>query len=105
MPQADYYAHGDYNAVCYQCGAKRKASALRRHWQGYYVCPEHWEPRHLQELVRGAQDVQTVPLAQPESDLLRAVPQPLITENSPELWGDPLSYSIVSELNLPLLTE
>jgi len=60
----DYYEPGSYNAVCYECGRKRKFSYLRLHWQGYYVCPEHWEPRHPQDFVRGVQDIQTVPVAQ-----------------------------------------
>jgi hypothetical protein len=67
--RADYYEDGGYNAVCYECGRKRKASYLRRHWQGYYVCPEHWEPRQPQDFVSGVQDVQTVPWAQNAEDV------------------------------------
>ncbi len=65
MGRADYYASGDHNAVCYECGRKRKASQLKKHWQGYYVCPEHWEPRQPQDFVRSVPDVQTPPWAQP----------------------------------------
>ena len=63
--KADYLQLGDWNAVCYQCGRKFKASELRRHWQGYYVCDKHWEPRQPQDFVRGVQDIQTPPWAQP----------------------------------------
>ena len=63
---ADYYAEGDYNATCHECGHKFKASTLKRHWQGYYVCPEHWEPRHPQDFVKAVADVQTPPWSQPE---------------------------------------
>jgi len=63
--RADFLSLGDWNTVCYECGRKRKASTLRRHWQGYYVCPEHWEPRHPQDFVRGIQDIQTPPWTQP----------------------------------------
>jgi len=66
MGRADYLALGDWNSVCYQCGAKRKASELKKHWQGYYVCPEHWEPRQPQDFVRSVVDVQTAPWSQPE---------------------------------------
>lgn len=66
--RADYYESGGYNAVCYQCGRKRKAGMLMRHWEGYYVCPEHWEERQPQDFVRGVQDVQTPPWTQPSSD-------------------------------------
>ena len=65
MGRADYWAPGDWNTVCYQCGFKRKASTLRRHWQGYWVCEEHWEPRQPQDFVRGVQDIQTPPWSQP----------------------------------------
>lgn len=63
--RADYLALGDWNVVCYECGRKRKASYMKRHWQGYYVCPEHWEVRHPQDFVRGIPDVQTPPWTQP----------------------------------------
>lgn len=63
--KADHLELGDYNAVCYQCGRKFKASELRKHWQGYYVCEKHWEARHPQDFVRGVQDVQTPPWVQP----------------------------------------
>lgn len=63
--RADFWAGGDWNTVCYQCGRKRKATYLKRHWQGYYVCPEHWEERQPQDFVRGVQDIQTPPWTQP----------------------------------------
>lgn len=65
MGRADYLAPGDWNTVCYQCGFKRKASTMLRYWQGYYVCPEHWEPRQPQDFVRSIPDVQTAPWQQP----------------------------------------
>lgn len=63
--RADYLALGDWNAACWQCGRKRKASELRRHWQGYWVCAEHWEPRQEQDFVRATLDTQTPPWTQP----------------------------------------
>lgn len=66
--RADYLAEGDWNAVCFECGRKRKASMLKQHWQGYYVCPEHWEPRQPQDFVRNVTDDQTTPWAQPMPD-------------------------------------
>jgi hypothetical protein len=67
MGNADYLALGDWNAACFRCGAKRKASEMRKQWQGYYVCPEHWEPRHPQDFVRGVVDNTSVPWSQPEN--------------------------------------
>lgn len=63
--KADFLELGGWNVVCYECGRKFKASVMKRHWQGYYVCPRHWEARHPQDFVRGVQDVQTPPWTQP----------------------------------------
>lgn len=68
MGRADFWSNGDWNAVCYECGRKRKASTLLKNWQGYFVCPEHWEARQPQDFARGVQDVQTVPWSQPYND-------------------------------------
>lgn len=65
MGKADYLSLGDWNAVCYQCGRKRKASQMKKYWEGYYVCPEHWEPRQAQDFVRGVPDNMSTPWAQP----------------------------------------
>lgn len=64
MGKADFYQPGTWNVVCFQCGFKRKASDMRRYWQGYYVCPEHWEMRQPQDFVRAVPDVQTPPWQQ-----------------------------------------
>ena len=58
---ADYLALGDWNARCDRCGKKMKGSQLKRTWQGYYVCPEHWEPRQPQDFVRGITEHPTPP--------------------------------------------
>lgn len=63
--RADHLDLGNWNAVCYECGRKRKASYLERNWQGYYVCPEHNEPRQPQDFVRSVEDNQTPPWVQP----------------------------------------
>lgn len=76
MGQADFLRLGDWNAVCYECGRKFKASVMMRHWQGYYVCPAHWEPRQPQDFVRGTKDVQTPPWTQ-------AAPEPIWVPGSP----------------------
>ena len=66
MGRADYLELGDYNAQCYRCGMKRKASTLMKQWQGFYVCPEHWEPRQPQDFVKSVPDNQPVPWSQPQ---------------------------------------
>lgn len=82
--RADYLALGDWNVVCYECGRKRKASYMKRHWQGYYVCPEHWEVRHPQDFVRGIADVQTPPWTQPMP------PDEFVPINYSQFPNDPL---------------
>ncbi len=76
MGKADFLRLGDWNAVCYECGRKQKASTMQRHWQGYYVCPEHWEPRQPQDFVRGTKDVQVPAWTQ-------ATPEPIWVAGSP----------------------
>jgi hypothetical protein len=65
MGRADFLQLGDWNTVCWQCGFKAKASTLVRNWQGYYVHPEHNEPRQTQDFVRGVADNQIAPWVQP----------------------------------------
>lgn len=50
--KADYFAEGTFNALCAECGGKFKFNQLVKHWQGYYVCRAHWEPRHPQDYVK-----------------------------------------------------
>jgi hypothetical protein len=63
--KADYLELGDNNAVCFECGRKFKASQLKRHWQGYWVCEKHWEPRQPQDFVRAVPEKITPPWTQP----------------------------------------
>jgi hypothetical protein len=67
--RADYLLVGDWNAVCSMCGRKRKASTMVKNWQGLWRCPEHNEPRQPQDFVRGVQDIETPPWAQPQTDI------------------------------------
>lgn len=66
--KADNLELGDWNAACFECGRKFKASQMMKHWQGYYLCPEHWEPRQPQDFVRGVPDKPAAPWVQQESD-------------------------------------
>lgn len=100
--RADYLELGSWNAVCFQCGRKRKASQLKKHWQGYYVCPEHWEPRHAQDFVRSVPDHQTPPWAQPMPGDTFNFGDLLVTENSSMTEN----FNVIfTENNQPLMTE
>lgn len=63
--KADYLAEGDWNAVCYECGRKFKASTMKKNWMGFYVCEEDWWPRQPQDFAKGVPDIQTPPWVQP----------------------------------------
>jgi hypothetical protein len=52
MGAADYYKHGDRNAICDMCGGKYKLSTLRKRWDGLLVCSKDWEPEHPQNRIR-----------------------------------------------------
>jgi hypothetical protein len=62
-----YYKRGDYNAICDSCGMKRKGSTLKKRWDGFFVCPPCWNPRHPQDFVVGIPDDQSVPIARPDT--------------------------------------
>lgn len=69
MGNADYLRLGDWNARCDRCGRKRKGSELRKQWNGWIVCPEHWEPRHPQEFVRAIKENPTPPFVRNPTDI------------------------------------
>lgn len=59
MGRADYYAPGDWNAWCDECGFKYKASKLRKRYDGFMVCQSCWEPRHPSETRRAKAETAT----------------------------------------------
>lgn len=63
----DGFKPGDWKAQCFRCGATKHASTMRKQWQGYYVCHEHWEPRQPQDFVRGVPDQPAAPWVQPDN--------------------------------------
>lgn len=101
---ADYLELGDWNAVCFQCGFKFKASELRRQWQGFWSCESCWEPRQPQDFVRAIPDVQTPPWVQPRPTAIFAISDFLCTESSDESTFEPMIY-ICTETLYPLETE
>lgn len=77
MSGSDYLKLGDYNVACFQCGRKFKASTMKMHWQGYLVCPPHWEARHPQDFASAAPEQLTPAIVQQQQDLFIApFPEP-----------------------------
>lgn len=67
---ADYFALGDWNILCAQCGRKLKASQAVKNWQGTWRCPEHNEARHPQDFVRALRNEgQAAPFVQRPADI------------------------------------
>lgn len=66
MGRADYYKPGSWNAICYECGFKRKGDELLRYWQGYFLCERCWNPRQPQDFARTLPDNPTPPWTQPQ---------------------------------------
>ncbi len=52
---------GDYNLRCDSCGRKIKASQAKKRWDGFWVCPEDWEPRHILDYYHARKDQIGVP--------------------------------------------
>lgn len=100
--RADYWKPGDWNALCYQCGRKRKAGEMMRYWQGYYLCPEHWETRQPQDFVRGVPDVQAPPWVQAPG--LDGIPQLFINvDESADTYTAEISTNTVAATNSHLI--
>jgi hypothetical protein len=62
----NYFDSGVYNTICDVCGFKYKSNELKQRWDGLMVCPEDWEQRHPQELIRPIQDQNRLPWTRPE---------------------------------------
>lgn len=65
MPQHNYFAPGQWNFVCDQCGLVFKSSLGILRWDGAWVDAKCWEPRQPQDFVRGIADQQATPWARP----------------------------------------
>jgi hypothetical protein len=62
ITRQDYFVPGDWNAICDRCGAKWKASALTKDWQGFMLCSRCWEPRHPQDYTRARPGAEPAPV-------------------------------------------
>jgi hypothetical protein len=52
----------EYNGICDICGFKKKNYELRKRWDGYWVCNEDWESRHILDFYRTKNDTHTLPI-------------------------------------------
>lgn len=61
-----WFKSGSFNVICDVCGFKFKQSEVKERWDGLMVCPDDWEIRHPQELIRPIQDQNKLPWTRPE---------------------------------------
>lgn len=95
----NYFAKGQWNAVCDRCGLKHKSSELREEWTGLRVCGLCFEVRHPQTLIRMPIEDVTPQWTRPEPyDNFRSTSNPLSTEDNLDNW-------IVTEIGVILNTE
>ncbi len=69
MGSQDYFAPGQWNFNCQQCGRKLKSGEGLLEWDGLRVCRDCIDPRHPQELVRPVQDPKPIPWSAQSADL------------------------------------
>lgn len=62
----NYFSRGEWNAICDVCGGKKKASELRKRWDGFMVCNIDWEMRHPQDFIKAPKNEQGIPWARDE---------------------------------------
>lgn len=69
MGRTDYFAPGQWNFECDQCGFTWKSDDGRLEWDNLRTCPRCLDPRHPQELVRPIVDPKPIPWSRPQSDV------------------------------------
>jgi len=63
----NYWARGQWNAICDDCGEQYVSSKLMKRWDGFMVCRKCWEPRNAQDFVKGIPE-KPIPWSRPGSD-------------------------------------
>jgi hypothetical protein len=64
----------EYNALCDVCGFKKKATDLRRRWDGFMVCKDDWEQRHPLDFYRTRNDTHLLPFIRSDNDGVSVAP-------------------------------
>lgn len=52
IPGTDTFVLGDYYVVCDICGFQYRRSECKKNWKSQIVCPEDFEKRHPQDLIK-----------------------------------------------------
>jgi DNA-directed RNA polymerase subunit RPC12/RpoP len=62
---SSYYAKGQWNFICDQCGQQYKSQYARKQWDGLIVCPRCLDPRNQQEFIK-ARPERSIPWSRPD---------------------------------------
>lgn len=62
------YKSGDWWVSCDICSKQTRASEIKKRWDGFLVCPDDFEHRHPQDLIRVRQDRISVPFSRPDPE-------------------------------------
>lgn len=60
MSGQNKYKPKRWNALCDVCGFKYKSDQLRLRWDGLMACPEDWETRQPQDLLRAVKETSNI---------------------------------------------
>ena len=58
----------EWNVLCDVCGFKKKASEVKKRWDGYMVCAEDWEIRHPMDFFTNKNDVHVLPFIRSDNN-------------------------------------
>lgn len=62
----NYFESGQANAICDRCGFRFKTGELTKTWDGFWVCHEDFEPRHIGDFIKAPAAEKPLPFTRPE---------------------------------------
>ncbi len=77
-----YYKPGTWNAICDRCGVKFKSDELIKTWEGFMVCKEDFEVRHIADFIKAPKPITAIPFTRPEGTDVSVGPTYVDTGNN-----------------------
>ena len=68
MPKNTATQSYEYNVLCDVCGFKKKASQVRKRWDGYIVCDKDYEIRHPLDFFTNRNDTHPLPFTRSDNN-------------------------------------
>lgn len=62
----NYLKLGSWNVICDVCGRKFKNTDVRKRWDGFLVCSNDWESRHVADFIKVKPEKNNVKDSRPE---------------------------------------